>query len=419
MGNLHFDPVDLDEKWRRRHVHRWEPHSLLDLLFEVRADFEQKRDRLPPSVSDIIHCVEGALLAESRPCDEIFDHLLYYTHSEGWAERTDHGRHWGKVQHRLLVNCRINQAHNLTVTFSPSFVDERGATVHAPEWVEMSYLGGSRIAERPDDEILYIKGAGRLFYDGPQSLVRNDPRYAKLAELVMATFWLTLHRLSRRFEVFVGSYVARITDDAGEIDYGLEVINVRSDTLRVLENFIEGFEAANGCDLADFWTTCKNVQAVRGDWAATVSKRLRVKETPSQHLTPKVCENLYSELERAFRYGVAQEPRETVVSAVAGRDWQVIENVAPAAPSNQKRKDKTKHLGEAKVVAFPNRHAASPANLDPEICSEFGVATREQLVALANKRLAILGRKPLAAGDYPSNKANLKRLVKMLRGLNC
>src|SRR5690606_31021453 len=75
----------------------------------------------------------------------------------------------------------------------------------------------------------------------------------------------------------------------------------------------------------------------------------------------------------------------------------------------------TKPVAVTRTVAQPYPVRTIP--LPSDIQQEFGVVSATDLVAYANAQLTQLGRKSLAEGDYPSNKSNLGRLVKLLRGL--
>lgn len=424
MGQLHFDPVELDEKWRRRHTYRWHPHSLIDRLVDVRASFSTRRGDLIPSISATLSDIESVLLSEARECDDIFDNLLYFTDSEGWAARAEERRGWGRIQHRVTVSCRVNQANNLTARFEPAYLSDSGHLIRAPEWRDMPYLGSSRIAQRPDDEILYIRNVGGLFHSGPNSLVREDRRYAQLADLVTAVFWLSLHRLARRFDVFVLSYVARLTNDTEDIEYGLEVVDVLEDTIRTLASFVDKFADTNGTDVLTFWRECKRTQASGGNWNAAVSKRLRIKGTATEHMTPKVVQTLHEKLSKAFEMRAAEEPRETIVSEIGNRGWRVIESFeaghapdAAFAPEAVRKPASLPPKPVAEVGPVSHRHPVRVVPLPSEIQQEFGVASANDLVEYANARLIELGRRSLAEGDYPSNKSSLARLVRLLRGL--
>lgn len=428
MGKLHFDPVDLDDQCRRRHnLNRYEPSwGLFEQIAETRAAFERKGSRVPTDVEATIADLEAAVVASPRECDPILDNLFYFTDPSGWAERIAETPHWQKAQHRIAVHSRVNQAGNLTVRFEPAFVAEDGFARAAREWRDMPYLGGARVAERPDDEILYIRGVRGLFGCHAQSLVRRDARYAKLAEAVSTVFWLTVHRLVRRFDVYLLSYVTRLTNNAGDVEYGLEIVDAREDTLRALRGFIADFQARHGCDVQTFWQECKIAESKGGSTYDLVSRCLRVKGSPTQHLTPSVCRDLHDQLARAFRLGATHEPRAVVVTSVSGTDLRLIESksykeaysaqksaLAPSPRSEKKIDHRVDTKTEAQRRALPLRQP----ELDPAVGAEFGVNSVAGLVEYANNRLALLGRKPLAEGDYPTGRSSLRRLIKLLRGL--
>lgn len=417
MGSLHFHRRDTNADGLHRHVLLWEPYNLVETLAALMARAEQPRYRAG-WLSTLVRDLEHALLDSHRPADEILFRFHERTNWDAYLAQQGGGR---RVAHRIRIQCHVTKPGNLTVRFSPEYLDDAGRWIHADEWRDMPYLGVAAIAERPDDEVLFIHGVEHLLY-WPSSLhdhASKDGTLELAMQAVVDVFWLTLHRLTRSFDVFVDDYVAILQKPGEDVPLGLEVVNATDDLRDTVRLEVEEFEADAGCSADVLWRTWSEAETGRGRTAEAVSKKLRDKTGPTNDLTPGAAANLHQKLERAIRYGLWRPPSSP--SRI----------VSPVTPPGTGKGDAapTRTYTTPRVIAFPGRpmmvrragsrdysHLRSIA-LPAEVRTEFGVQSGHQLVDLVNAELIALGRKELAEGDFPSNRGTLRRLVKMLRDL--
>ena len=184
-------------------------------------------------IKDFSAAVEG----DRRPSDEYLRDRLMYTDLDFWKERNR--GYMGPLPHRITVDAHITSKDNLSVRFKPEVLGACGYMIPAREWKGLPLLGSAEIMERPNDEVLFIRGIGHLVHGdyGPDMSAEGDEAASKafsaLCAAVNYAFWLTVQRLRFDFEVHFERVVVKLEKksdrwEEGEC-LGLELANVLTD----------------------------------------------------------------------------------------------------------------------------------------------------------------------------------------------
>ena len=447
-----------------RIVHEGIAPPALRLLVEAQAITDHRTGhRSTDLLREAQRSLERLLVGHRRPCDDYLDDWMSYLDVEEYLRRGE--GYTRPPRCRLLVNGFLNQAGNLSVRFSPLVLSATGHWARAPEW-RLPHLGSARIMERPDDELAHVKDVSELTerYIAADAPYRRggaaEAREIELAcRIVNATFWLAVWRLAQRFDVQVGDYVALVAKDPhqGPIR-GLEMVDGLREHWDEVGRFLDGFESRTGYAPRDFLAACDKARGGtrRHGFDDTVSRRLRTRSGPGSDLTPGHVRSLCAGLDRAVRYGLLApaEPEAPPATPRRGKPAPVLAadteapplppvphdpptaatdaSLAPAEASDPetgawaggprpparapgKPVLRVGRRAPGQAPAGPPRIPARVAEIDAGIQAEFGVRTAHELVRLLNAEWEKAGRRHLPKGSYPTNKANLRFVIRELR----
>lgn len=293
MGEIHFHRKDAGPNGLTRDRYTG-THRLLEDLAFLREVQTRKRNRHdPPWLQTLVLDLEHAALGASLNSDEYLLDQLSWTNWDRWLERVQASNGSGNPHHRIAVRSWITTHGNLTVRFAPKYLDDAGNWQHAPEWQEMRYLGMAAIAERPDDEILFLHGVNRLVISrrNPEAMYVEPEILAPVSRAINVVFWRTVDRYAKSLEIFVQSYVALLHTGAKKSVWdepdivGIEVVDADADLRADIVEDVDNFERDAGCPIPVFLATWQEAEAAGKRPAEYVSRRLRVKDGPTSRLT--------------------------------------------------------------------------------------------------------------------------------------
>jgi hypothetical protein len=416
---------DIDDKGRFRSTYLAFPSYLIThtlVTLHALTDDRQRRswvtnyDRLT-SLTDQI---EAIVREDFRPVDRILDDRLAYTDHDFW--RKNHCRWVPAYPHRILLDAHITKVGDLSVRFSPQCLDEAGQWTHAPEWRQLPLSETVEPMKRPDGEVLFIRNVDWLLAD---NLARWN-RYlgdVDRAELVFAAaacyavnmaFWLVVHRLSNRFEVHLGRYVAKLSSTPDESDcLGLDIVDALAEHRESVQSAFETFEEVTGHTPRRFREVC---EAADGNYVRA-SKTLRGHSGASWKLTPSIVKDCHDRLVMAERYGFWQPelPGEETAAESAAEHESEPDAVIPKflntprpeipAAEEHKRLDPPDYSRLRRYAATPEELAAA------------GTATVDELVERLNAHVGRGLSHPVTQADFPNSKRNFARLADLLAKL--
>lgn len=178
----------------------------------------------------------------------------------------------------------------------------------APEWSYNPFSSYAEIAQRPENEVLFIRNAQHLF----QPHKFDDPRHASRRSAAIAAvnlaFWLTMERLSNVFEIEYRTYLVGLTESAhsyaeAAVPYlGLEIVDAQTEARNAIKAALQDFKESSGYSPEEFHAACNVETGYRR--FENASRRLRDQREGREKLTPKTVERLYEFLELAERYGI-------------------------------------------------------------------------------------------------------------------
>jgi len=380
--------------------------------FRARPGMRDRGDTLDEAYSGL----KAALLKpEESDCPHLRDPSPYLT-DQFKAEAADrhtyefkasaHGRE-GYLKPRLLLHARINQSGNLCLTVTMRHIDKDGRWQKAGEWVGSPndiYFWG----ERPEDEVLYVKGVGDLVYwpgRYARQPDRDQERLSLATQAVVAAYDSVVKRLSARFDVQEDVHLTGIrshVSDGGKW-LGVEIVRGLDEHRASYAAALADFRRETGLSPVAFWHMFGTADA--DTEAASVSRRLRSRMGANAGMTPGVVRHWRDRLDRAARYGHWEVPPPTdeQVAALAHLEHHRAALAAPNAPGGIAS-------GQARRTT-----PVAPGRLPDDVRAELGIEDVGSLVILLNEARAANGLRPMPQGDYPSNKANLARAVRALR----
>jgi hypothetical protein len=405
-------------------------HSLLDNRHRARLSWNSYYDRLPGLAAEIDEIVR----ADCRPVDRILDDRLAHTDYDYWKEH--HATWLPPYPHRILIDTQITKTGNLSVRFSPQCLGPSGQWEHAPEWRQLPDLGTTEeVMKRPNDEVLFVRNAEWLFED---SLARRNLYHGEVdraeqalfstaGRAVNMAFWLVIHRLSSRFEVHLGRYVALLssTQDAADC-LGLDIVDALQEHRASIQEAVARFEEDTGHTPRQFCDVCE--QFSPGRRYVQASKLLRRHAGASSKLTPSAVEGFHNKLRIAERYGLwapgaagetpgltESEPGgQLVPPAVAPTSQTIAYRPRPAPQAAAPMSPRRRRPDEPPDYSRLARYAATREEL-----ASAGVSSVEELVSRVNAHVASGNLTfPVSHFDFPNTKKKFAKLAGLLSKLD-
>jgi hypothetical protein len=443
---------DEDEQGRYRDTARhYSTISIADPLVNlgVRIQKLEKKSRqfsyrdFPKSILD--DC-EAALRCDPRPIDSYLDNYLSYTNFEALEQRRSgfHGLN------RVVVNATVTTKDNLSVRLWMKFLDDEGRWAKAPEWRDIALYGYTGIMERPSDEVLFIKNVDRLMVERIPLYAKfdhGDPDGRKLVEaaceLVNATFWIAVQRLSQRFEVTLARYLVLLRESRDGRILGLDIVDALNERKKEIAKAIASFEAEAGWSAEEFWAACDNPTSPGRRYASdSVVRRLRARGVGTVKLTAGEVDRRLQLLSTADAYGIWKPARgadpEKVVSLFPVAQKAEASQTEPPPPALteaeakaspallpylrrtikpplQMEKASNKPLETASRFDAPSYAGLRSAPWPDDLKQEFAVESTEAFVTFVNNLRRAENRLPVPQGSFPAKASDLDKLVKEAR----
>lgn len=391
---------------------------------------------------------ESALRGDSRPIDRYLDNYLSYSNFEALEER----RRGFHGVNRVVVNATVTTKDNLSVRVWMKTLGDNGRWAPAPEWRDIPYYGQSAVAERPDDELLFIHEVDRLLVDkvaNYERFDRVDKDERKLieasCELVNAVFWLTVQRLARRFEVTLARYVVMLRESRGGRILGLDIVDALDEHKKEIAKGIATFEAETGWTAEEFWSACDSPTSPPRRYATdAMVKRLRARGGGTVKLTAGEVDRRLQLLSKAEAYGIWKPSRgsspDKVVSlfpSAAPKAAPVENETKPSAkpieesvkpgpallpylrrnfkPSRPSELPQAEPLETKSQFDAPSYGGLRSAPWSDELTEEFAVKSTYEFVSFVNELRRAENRLPIPQGSFPAKASDLAKLVKEAR----
>jgi hypothetical protein len=400
-----------------------ELHSLLDGRQRERRSWIRNYDRLSSLTAEI----EEIVRQDSRPVDRILDNRLAFTNYDYWK---DHHATWlPTYPHRILVDATITKVGSLSVRFRPECLGPSGQSEHAPEWRQLPSFDSSEPMKRPADEVLFIRNVDWLLSDNLArwgrclgDVDRAEQVFAAAAcRAVNTAFWLVVHRLSNRFEVHLGRYLAKLSSTADGADcLGLDIVDALAEHRTSVQEAVENFESDTGHTPQHFWEVCE--KETIGRFYVKTSKALRSHSGAAAKLTPSVVEEFHNRLRLAKKYGFWQPGSDEVGEVAATEKLDQEPFILHAIPDRPQLDPQP----NASVAPVPRKRNEPPdysrlvryAATHEELASA-GVSSVDELVWRINAHAAD-GKQafPISQFDFPNSKKKFDRLARLLLKLD-
>lgn len=449
LEHLRFVSSEDDQGRYRDTADHYSRIDIVDRLVEFSrqiATYEKKVPRygfreFPRSV---LNDCEVALRADERPIDRYLDNYQSYTNFDE-LEKRRYGFHGNN---RVAVHATITKKDNLSVRLWLKILNGKGRWVDAPEWKDIPFYGHTAIMERPSDEVLFVRALDRLTIEGFEYYEDYRPGERRelieaACELVNATFWLTVQRLSQRFEVSLSRYLVLLRERREGRILGLQIVDALDERKKALAQNIADFKIETGWSTEEFWAACDVPVALRRHYASEkLVRRLRERDGGTVKITRGEVDRRIELLSTAEAYGIWKPSRgadpEKVISlfpTTTKVEQASVEDQTPPPPPtpvvDQPRPTLLPHkkatmslvlqvLPRELTKAASQFDAPSYAGLrsapwTADLQQEFGIDSTEAFVAFVNTLRRTEGRLPVPQGSYPGKAGDLIRLVKEAR----
>lgn len=291
-------------------LHRitYEDHRLnSQLLFDIGRDLD-KFVGVPGYRygSSIVSEFKDVVFGYRRPLDEVIHNSWLYTDVDFWTSH--HARWMPSYPHRVCVNAHITTHDNLSVTLSARCLSPRGMWEPAEEWSSDPFWSFGGFRQRPINEALFLRGASALFQDAGDIRGKDAKSRSVRCKAVLASFWLTMERLSPFFEPHFGNYVAGLTEkpvtwaNPDEPLVGLEIVDGLGEYREWLRQELALFEERAGHTAEAFYDICEES---RIGWGfEKTSKAIRHSSRGSIDLVPSAVGKLFDFLNTVKDYGI-------------------------------------------------------------------------------------------------------------------
>lgn len=281
----------------------------LEPMFEAMSELtmrESSRQGRPGGrswVSDALQDLQFVVAGIHRPADRYLKRPDLHTDP---AARGPMDPERIKPRNRLLVESEITKAGNLSVTFVPAFVDENGRVQRAREWFDMDGYSGHEIAQRPRNELIYVRG----MHTAMDMLGSENtwPAYAELVrdakDIAVAAhhaFWLEMDRLVPQFDINILSHPALLMNDREPV--GFEIVDARREQFEDLARWPATMQKEFGIDPHEYMTAIDDEANVYQN-RERLSRRFRKSNPLAAGLTPMVAQQCMEKLQKAVRYRV-------------------------------------------------------------------------------------------------------------------
>lgn len=302
--------IDYRAGENRTGLHRitYEDHRLdPQLLFDIGRDLDKFVGGSAHGYgSPIISEFKEVVFGYRRPLDDVIHKSWLYTDVDFW--RSHHARWMPSYPHRVCVNAHITTHDNLSVTLSARCLSTRGMWEPAEEWSSDPFWSFGGFRERPINEALFLRDVSALFHDTVDLRGKDAKSRSVQCKAVLASFWLTMERLSPFFEPHFGNYIAGLTErpvtwtNPDQPLVGLEIVDGLGEYREWLQQELDSFEERAGYTAEAFYDICE--ESRRGLGFEKTSKAIRHSSRGSIDLVPSAIYNLFKFLNTAKDYGI-------------------------------------------------------------------------------------------------------------------
>jgi hypothetical protein len=277
------------------------------MLFDIGSDldkFGQSSSRQYDSA--IVSEFKDVVFGFRRPLDDIIRRVWLYTDLDFWREH--HARWMPSYPHRVCVNAHITSHDNLSVTLSARCLSPQGTWDAADEWKFDPFWGQVGFRQRPLNEALFLRDVSALFQLGrvPRSIGARTRSVQ--CKAVLASFWLTMERLSLFFEPHYGNYIVGLTENPvtwenpDEPLVGLEIVDGLAEYREWLRQEFSLFEGRAGHSAESFYDICEETRS--GLLYEQTSKKIRHSSRGSVDLVPSAIRDLHDFLNTVKGFGI-------------------------------------------------------------------------------------------------------------------
>jgi hypothetical protein len=384
-------------------------------LADHRARFGKLDELLAVTVRDL----SQVLLGYRTQASAFLDEVLLYMEPAQWIELSRRGA----FRPRIALDAHITIHGNLSVRFAPDFLGKNGRWTPAPEWRPLRFLGHAAIMQRPNDEVLFMRNVSDLFR---ASRVDDDYilSFRHLSSFaVNLAFWIVYRRLSEKFDVHLGRYVAALskqgllssfTDHSASPIIGLELVDAVEEHHATISGHLADFSEETGYSVDDFWHAAEQIKSTD-----MMSGKLRKTTGPASKLTPSVVEKYVDLLRVAIDYGIFRpSPTRKSEPGHGPSAWSAYLPPPPTAGSGDAGTSPAiLHPSPKQIASAPIYNARTYSASGDELAGT-GLENVGLLVSETNRKLELSGRPAITQADYPTTRKKFEKLMKRWRELS-